>query len=83
MFSYVLAAVPEMPDSVPRLNLVGTSASSIHVDFNSFEEIKKEGSPILSYELEVYRTELKRWISIVGGYNSFSLLNSYVYADNI
>jgi hypothetical protein len=77
----VLAAVPDQPSSVPVLNLEFTSASAIHVDYAALTEAENGGSPILSYELQVYRLETSSWLSITGGDNHFSLLTSTVYSD--
>jgi hypothetical protein len=56
VFSYVLAAVPDMPTQVPALNLEFTSAKQIHVDYPALLVSENGGSPILSYELSLYNT---------------------------
>lgn len=56
-FSFVLAAVPDQPQTVPVLNLEQTSSSQIHIDYPALATSENGGSPILSYELSVYDTD--------------------------
>jgi hypothetical protein len=68
-FSFVLAAVPDKPQSVPRLNLEFTTTSSIHVDYDALSSDENGGSQILSYELSLYNTTTQSWSTIIGGYD--------------
>lgn len=80
-FSYVLAAVPNQPPTLPILNLLKTNASQIHVDYAALESSDNGGSEVLSYELSVYNAVMQQWESLVGFENQFSLLTSHVYTS--
>lgn len=67
--SYVLAAVPDQPTEVPKLNLLFTRNSTLHVDYAAIPTTKNGGSPILSYELSIYNQTQQIWTSIAGGKN--------------
>ena len=41
------------------------------------------GADIISYELSFYDKKTEEWLSIAGGQNNFSLLNTKVYAEGI
>lgn len=82
-FSFVLAAVPDQPQTVPVLNLEQTSSSQIHIDYPALATSENGGSPILSYELSVYDTDSQVWVSLTGVEDQFSLLNTYVLSKNV
>lgn len=81
--SYVLAAVPEIPTTIPTLNLEFTTVSAIQVDMAPLLTSENGGSEILSYELSIYNTTLEEWNSITGGESQFSLLSTHIYSDGI
>ena len=81
--SFILAAVPDKPSTKPTLNLELTTASSIQVDYAPMTESENGGSPIISYELQIYSREQSYWLSIAGGEGFFNLLNTLVYSEGI
>ena len=78
-FSFTLAAVPDKPQEVPKLNLAQTTSSQIHVDYAPLSNGENGGSEVLSYELSVYDKQAQEWQSLTGGPEKYSLLTSFVY----
>jgi hypothetical protein len=82
-FSFVLAAVPDQPPSVPQLNLEHTTGRQIHISYAAMAVELNGGAAILSYEVSLYHKASQKWISIAGGLNDFSLLTETIYLDAV
>jgi hypothetical protein len=79
--TYVLAAVPDAPETGPTCDKTETTLSQIKVLFPSLDVADNGGSDILSYELQMLDTN-DIWISLIGG-DPYSLDNQFIVTNLI
>ena len=82
--AFVLAAVPDQPTSSPTLDLAATSTSRVGVNYASFTTAGTDGgSPVLSYELQMYDYPSSAWATVRGGKGAFTLATSHTQEEGI
>lgn len=68
--------------NAPISILSETSTSYIYVDYEQGAATTDGGSPIISYELQVYDLDIGLWVSLIGNSTKKSLTTEFLFSQS-